>query len=339
MALTKETPALRSVLKAAFGTDSAKEIEEMGLSAKEMTDGLLRGMKAIETSTPGLDEQALAVEGRKKQFLGADREDNNGSLPDRVPSDRPDLEAMLADGRAKKELANRSAINRKLGEMNMADQEAADLAAARRDGDDEYVANYEKKVELAKLLKDLEKDGAKVAADQVEVIKKQIELRREDARIAKVMQAEKDAAKEGKGLDMQGMRHMGRNRRADKAEDADRIKALTDGGLDEATAKDLVRRQRDQEADERLGPGRRRIRNLRRKGNGPAIPERDGNIPAIPADVMPLPVQRIPGKGTEPGMKPESTGVGGDMAIKVLERIENNTRKTAAEQQQPAKRS
>jgi len=53
---------------------------------------------------------------------------------------------------------------------------------------------------------------------------------------------------------------------------------------------------------------------------------------------MPLPIRPGKGKGVDPDPV-EKKGMGSDAAVKVLSMIEENTRKTAAERQTPAKRS
>ena len=89
MALSKETPALRDALRAAFGAETAADMEKLKLTNEELVAGIMAGLKTIETSTPSGNEQALAVGGRSKQTIGADSDTNEGSLPERMRSCGP----------------------------------------------------------------------------------------------------------------------------------------------------------------------------------------------------------------------------------------------------------
>lgn len=198
-------------------------------------------------------------------------------------------------------------------------------------------ANLSKEKELAEAENlTAKKDKAVKDAIEVEIDamkKKEARIKALDAEeeraAVKAMQNAKTKASMDNAAGSRMARHMGKNRKADKMDDANKIDQLVKEGLPRSTAEDLVNRDRSQAEDEALGPRRRKLRNL---------PKGVTSRVEIPGPVMPLPIRPGKGKGVDPDPV-EKKGMESEAAIKVLSRIEENTRKTAAEQQQPAKRS
>lgn len=75
---------------------------------------------------------------------------------------------------------------------------------------------------------------------------------------------------------------MGQNSRANRMEDRKKIRELQDQGMTREQAKFQVERDRDMQEDENLGPGKRRIRLLKRPPD-PEVPAEnrvEGKAPA-----------------------------------------------------------
>ncbi len=161
IALTEAVPAFRTVMKGAFGTSNAKELEEMNLSAKQLTEGILRGMQKLETAKPGTVEEGLAVKERKMQLMGADSEDNNGELPDREPTSpyqaTQDRAAFLDDLAKEKEAKEAEAAAELEQKVQILEMEES-IKRSKAAGHDEEAAALEDKLSLMTRAKDLVKE-------------------------------------------------------------------------------------------------------------------------------------------------------------------------------------
>ena len=177
MRLGDAMPALRKLIGEEFGARSAKELEGLDLTSRELFDGLSRGLKKLQTAKASASESAL--DQNTDLILGADEEAAN--LPERKQSSEEE------ETRVKRveELQNRSA-NRKAtaAEVELAKQTKiaeleAELAGAEAAAD--HAAADALTEELA-LLSDkadlMEKMGATDAAAEA-FLRRKVELERE----------------------------------------------------------------------------------------------------------------------------------------------------------------
>lgn len=332
--LSEEVPALRDALKSAFGSNVAEDIEKLKLSSEELTAGIVKGLKTIETSRPSTNESLLADRERVKQIT-LNRQDNlklkfSENLPERKQESADDLKAETAKRAAErqaaeaqeKDLKRREAVNQAISDMRSEYISAGDEAMAIAEGDQKALERMEDQREIAEQLNKLREQGLELDRDQVDAVNKLVEARRADKQAAAAVKEKNDIAKSEQDLKIQGLRHMGRNRRADKEEDKAKVKELMDGGMSEAGAKFVVDRQRQQAQDEALGPRRRRIRGLKKDAPKVEIPK------DAAAEAVKVPEAK-PAAPAKPG-KSEDTNY--------LKQIAENTKPTAADRQKPVNR-
>jgi len=246
MALSKQVPAFRKVLEAGFGVSAAEDLEKLKLSAAELTEGILLGMKALATARPGDAEEAVSVELRKKQTLGADAEDNNGQLADRVPLTEDDARAQ------------RDKLRARIDARNAADAAAA---AAREQAE-----------------KDAEADAAETKMIQESVARDN----EEKARLAEENAGKRAFAVDAAAAaEVARLRSRGKNKKADKLQaDIDekrRVNELMEeGGLTEPAAQAMAADERGIAEDQAYldRTGRKKVRGGRYRQGGGGIPNK-----------------------------------------------------------------
>lgn len=315
MGLTKETPALRKVLEEAFGTSNAAELDKLNLSSEQLFEGIKRGMQRLDTARPSTAENTLAIEGRKKQWQGADSEDNNGTLPERqqmdaarAAADRQKMLDSLQEAAAKKAAAQKAkeaaAAEKELQALRATAAAEADLDKARASGDAEAIAAAEDKLDITREAAALA-ERLKISEEQAtEFIRQQNKLKREAAAFVKEQGDAKDRAKEAEALNIETLRANGKNRAAEKAEKAaflrDEKQRLVEMGYDPADAEKAAnqKQQNKEDADYLSRTGRRRIRSAGAD-----------NTPAA-LDRLYTPASRG-GQGADPRMRGDTSAIPG----------------------------
>ncbi len=302
IALTESLPALRSVMQDAFGARTAADMEKLNLTSRELMEGMQAGLRGLDNAEPSWFERGLAgsalhkagVSSDTDRLFGADSEDSR-ALPEReahkeTAAERSErlaaIKARKAGEAAEKDIVRRKAINALLTEKNDEDRQQYDLAIAAANEDQEEVDRLTEAIRLEKEITDIRQKHKTLDQDQLDAMAKAADLRRQDAKAIREANAATANTRERRSLDIAKDRHMGRNRRADKKEDADAVAELVKGGAKQKDAEALVRERRDFADDEKLGPGRRRLRQLPKTPETSALPER-GNVTLPPADILP----------------------------------------------------
>lgn len=256
---------------------------------------------------------------------------------EKTAAERAAVRARIEEQSLKDQIAKRQQLIDMAQQMDQADQDAYYMGLAKADQDEQEIANLEDAAELTRRLNELRETGLKVDEDIVDAIKRQVAQRREDIQLIRAAAAAKQKADEEQNLKIANLRQRGKNRQADKEEDKLAVDGLVKGGMKKEDAEDLVRQRRDLAEDQALGPGRRRIRSLR-KDRSSLMPDRDRPPIPLPAakDIPAKPQNNTPPQqGT-----PESSGMGQDLGrmLKELMLIRQNTEKTASEKQQGQRR-
>lgn len=344
IALTKQTPALRVVLQNAFGTTSAAEIEKMKLSTDELIGALRRGMQMMPTARPDNTEALMSMTERTRLQQVNKMPSFFKENPIGERKEMTDEEARLARETEAKAIAEREAtraadahlkIRREhldtLRDQGQQDQAAYDLSIAQANQDQTAVDQAEAQLETERRLNDLKKSGVEIDKDLLRILARQQALRVADAAAIRAANAAKRAGEEQRQLDIDKLRQRGKDRKANKMEDKAAIDQMVKDGTDPAVAADLVRQRRQLEDDTRLGPGRRRIRGIDQRPVPGGTPER--NVIPIPDSFREKP--KAPSKS--PDGKPTDLSAPLTDALKnvlsIMTKVEQNTRKTAAEQQ------
>ncbi len=328
-------PFLRKIMKEQFGADTAAEIQGLQLTMEELFEGILRGLREVETNSGGVLDAMSPEYIASMNRLRAGRA-GMGDSP--IIPDLPERTAAAADpeGAAKRiqMLRERAAAakaaaeaEKKLKEATKAEAEAAEQAA--RDWEEEQARSVEQK---------------KFASDA-----------REEMEIAR-------------------LRSRGQNKKADKLqqerEDRQRVQELMqEGGLTESAAKEMAAGERriaeDQEYFDRTG--RRKMRGASFKAGFGGIPKYpdtalkdEWNFPALNAAKLrgmlpspgvpatdeaarmrdPMPRNRTRGGGADPstGAVEELRALHTTISGKLDELI-GNTAKTAGERTAPRHRN
>lgn len=259
-------------------------------------------------------------------------------------AERAAIRAKLKEQERQKEIKARQEQLDILREMGEEDADAYALAGARAMQDDATVASLEDQAEVQRRINALKETGRKVDEDIVDAIQKQVAQRREDLNVIREAQAMKAAADERDKAAVDRLRHMGRNRQADKLEDKQEVDRLVKGGMKKDEAERLVNERRDMAQDQALGPGRRRLRTKAGAPRPWSLPERNA-VPLPEADNIPAkPTKPTPPANNNPRSKGgdnPSSGLGQDFGrmLKVLEEIRTNTKPQPSEVQQGQRRS
>lgn len=236
--MTKAMPKLRKVLEEGFGTSVPKDLEAMKLTSKEMIDGVLRGMKALETAQPSAVDKTVAEWDRGKLNLGGDAEDNNGELAERRMMSEEDLAAAriklmeAVEFRRKEAADERAAEGRAELERQKAILDSQKLLTkAELQGDKEKVALWEDRITVMEKAADLAKELGISEKEAVAALIQQNEIRRETTALAdEVRTPEQQAgmARTKDQMEIDRLRSRGKNKEADKRQKALDIAADTD---------------------------------------------------------------------------------------------------------------
>lgn len=359
-ALTSKMPGMRKILEEGLGTANAAELERAEFTPEQIRAGILRGMQAQENAHPDMMEQGLQetnFDRSKQKALLLEGKRNSVDLEKRAPvagGGRELLDQRIKDNAARDAEAERRkaeddrdgrlrGINATLDEAVKRDNEARSIQDAILQGDDARVEKLETARDIRAETTALEEDGLKLDEAHLAVIRAMVGARRADAAAIKMGEAVK-AAKEGDDAAKIGqLRHMGRNARANRIEDKAKKEQLVKDGLPERDAENIVERDRNTEEDERLGPGRRRLRMKKDPHEyGSPAPRSSGGI-VVPAQAtqQERAAERAR-KDAAAKIKPsasDSSGQGATASKAIVDKlteIANNTRAKPNEAQQPA---
>lgn len=245
-------------------------------------------------------------------------------------------------------IAGRKEQIRLLQQFNDEDTNAFNNGMAKANQDEEALRKLEAEQELVARINKLKELGHKIDEDVLDTLRKQAAKRLEEAAAIQQAAQHKKKTDEADQIKIERLRHMGRNRQADKEEDKQEVSRLMRDGMSKTDAEDLVRQRRELAQDQALGPGRRRLRRLRKPA--PGAPETDrANIPIPDAENLPAKpgAPKVKPTNNNPRSKADENGGGkggifGDAAnqvLKVLDEIRNNTKPRPSEAQQGIKRS
>ena len=344
MALAQQTPALRDAMRNAFGSKTAEELQALKLSADELIKGIVRGFQTIETARPSFNESSLAnMNGSRNRQLILDGQ-NMGrpdKLPERQQKSAEDLkkqtqqnaELRKAEELRRKEIEDRETIAQRTRDLRAELGESYQMEIAIAQNDVERIKALEDEKDVREAIADIQKDGVKMTEDEVKAVRALVEARRADKTAADRAKASTEIGKSEEDRNIQTLRHMGQNSRANRAEDRKKMRELREQGMSPAQARFQVERDRDMQEDEALGPGRRRIR-LKKRPPNPEVPAEGKVEGKVPAGVNPG-AKKAKQDGSD--LFPEGAGPSKE-AISLLRTIEQNTRKTAGEKQKPVNR-
>jgi tape measure domain-containing protein len=289
-AMGETMPFLRTIMKEQFGSETAADIEKLGLSSEELFEGIMRGLKQVENQEgsnkeawdPAYMASAARFEyGRRMQFESAGQTLKPvPDLPERTaaPADPAGDAARIAEMRARE--ANRKAA-----------EEAEKKAKTQAEGLETLEAEAAvsaKKVELEQALADKDKDRQEALELELamltegkeimektglaaEVVQKYLDKRlsreRDIARIKEEAGHGEFAAKAGEDMEVARLRSRGKNKQADKLE-ADRAEKqrveqlMKEGGMSESAAEKMAagERQIQEDTDYLSRTGRRKMR-------------------------------------------------------------------------------
>jgi len=263
-------PILRQILDLQFGVKSAADLEKLDLTGKQVFDGLLSGLKQIQTATASTEEKGLAIDMLAKVRLNPYAA-KTATLPDRPqitesPEDRAKrLTAMQEESAARRDAAARLIFTK---EQDIAELEIT-LAKVRQTNDDAAITAAEEKLALARdLAKVMQETGASEAL-ATDAIKARVMAARE---LEKATTPKNTTAKETQeNLAISTLRARGKNKQADKLEaettQRRRQEQLTKDTGDPALATDIARQERKNAEDEAhfARTGRRRIHGAKSK--------------------------------------------------------------------------
>lgn len=287
-------PFLRTILKEQFGSEAAADIEKLKLTSGELFEGIIRGLKRVETSKGGvldaLSPEYLASANRLR--LGRA---GTGETP--MITDLPERAATPADPEGD---AARVAAFRKRAAENEAAAAARDAEKKQAAGEAELAREQEKlelEVDIAKaaaagnqqLKQDLEdrlaimENAARMASEMgvseeriSRFLLKQLDARRDIERLQNEAVRKNEQAREA----IDKLRSRGRNRAADKLEESqtkeERVKQLMER---DGLKKDAATAQADSEAATRKDAafrektGRNRIRGARSRNTVSGLDE------------------------------------------------------------------
>ena len=241
-AMGQSMPFLRTVMKEQFGAETAADIEKIKISSDELFDGLLRGLKRVETSKGGvldaLSPEYIASANRLR--LGRAGTGVNPMLPD-LPTRGVDAADPSGDAqriaayrsramkeeeaeRQKKEAAAIKSLNLEEEKLDISKQ----IAQAETDGNKERQRQLEDQLYLlentARMAKEMEVSE--------EIVRKSLERQIDSRR--RIEEIKNEAIKKNEAYEQKiaSLRNRGRGKAADKMEEAktkeDRVKELMD---------------------------------------------------------------------------------------------------------------
>lgn len=283
-------PFLRTIMKEQFGSETAADIEKLGLTTDELFDGILRGLRRIETNKAGsLDRMSPEYIASQRRLEAARALGGEGmsadalripDLPERtvVPADPTEDAARIAkmrlreDARKAAEAAAKSQSDQ--AEGLAAQQALTDIAAkqveieeARAAGNAERLAQLEQELRMMTEGKEImEKTGL-----SAEVVARHLQRRADSEKELEALRASAGqgayAATAKEDMEIARLRSRGHDKKADKLE-ADRTEKqrvgqfMQEGGMSEADAKKMAagERQIAEDTDYLQRTGRRKMR-------------------------------------------------------------------------------
>jgi tape measure domain-containing protein len=284
-AMGESMPFLRTIFKDIFGAETAADIEKLGLSSEELFEGIMRGLKRVQTNKGGVLDAASPEYLASMARLRAGRA-GTGSNP--LIPDLPERQVEAADpeGDAARIQALRAReANRKAAEEaekklkkqqegletleaeTAVSQKKLEIEEAIAEKDEERQETLEQELRMMTEGKEImEKTGlaAEVVAEHLE---KRAYHEKEIARLKTEAGQTAYAATAKEDMEIARLRSRGKNKQADKLE-ADRAKKqrveqlMKEGGLSEPDAKKMAagERQIQEDTDYLSRTGRRRIR-------------------------------------------------------------------------------
>jgi tape measure domain-containing protein len=288
--MAEEMPFLRKIFKDVFGAETAADIKKLDLTQQELYDGIVRGLKRVETAQGGTLDAAspeyLASMARLRSGRAAAGE--GALVPELAPRTvaAPDTEgdanrlklyrqrvidAEAAKGKAKQAAAEASGRAELQAATAVADKEL-EIEKARARGDATRLASLEQELRMMT-------EGAEIMAKtglSAEEVADHLQ-RRADAEkeIASLQKATPDFQKtSAQDLEVARLRARGKNKQADKLEadraEQERVKQLmtADPNLSEGEAKKMAgqERQYKEDADYLARTGRRKMRGATNAG-------------------------------------------------------------------------
>ena len=243
MALSQEFPGLRRVLKDAFGTDTAKELQDLHLTSQELFDGLLHSMKKVKTSLPDAGEKGIGGTvagwfGQDQNWdaaLGADRKDQVALTERKALAETDETRDLRHAGfknkaaAVKREAAEKARLESERELLNAEQMLILEREIARytASGNDEMRRMYEDRLllltETVKMAKDL---GLSEGVVEASLLKQQA-VRRQTEEITRDAEKAAAAAEQAPGqgearqqLEIDTLRSRGHIKKADKMQRA-----------------------------------------------------------------------------------------------------------------------
>jgi tape measure domain-containing protein len=261
MRMGEALPALRAIFEEQFGARTAADIDKLSLSSQELFDGIIRGLKGVETAQGGVLDAASPEYLASIARLRAGRA-SQGQLPI-IPN--------LQERQVNKEDPARSAARigimqeRTLaaGKVEMERQEqiakvSAQLEEVKAKGDADAIAAKEDELALMEEMQDLVSKYKVDEQTATEFIVRRNQARREEAETLKTIadiqkrtEQEKEGAKAvgdtAEEIAITELRARGKTKRADKMERErsrrQHEESLIASGVDPATARAASERQ------------------------------------------------------------------------------------------------
>lgn len=284
MQMGEALPALRAIFKEQFGSETAADIDKLNLSSKELFEGILRGLKKIETQKGGVLDAAspeyLASMARLR--TGRAGTGNNPlipDLPDRVVSgeDPAAAAARVAELQARAAEEKQAAGEAELERMDNVAGLEGELAEARAKGDEEKIAALEDELALMSELADLVKKTGVDEKTATDYLLRRNQARRDEAAALKEIEAIKDREEKSKtagkaaydtaeDIAITEARARGKEKRAKKLEREkgrrQQEESLIADGMDPAQARAMAERgsQAQEDLEYFQEHGRRRVR-------------------------------------------------------------------------------
>ena len=277
MQMGDSLPYLRKIFKDQFGAETAADIDKLNLSAEQLFEGIMRGLKGVENSPGGvldaLSPEYLASVGR----LRAGRAGTGNSpilpdLPDRTPQTDPEAANRVAKLQAEAAAAREAAAQIEIDKAEELQALQQSLEEARSEGDRDQIASLEDQISLLTDAVELAKKyGIEQAKANEAILRQNAARRAHEDTMAKIEAKKKAAAGADSATDAASQiaiteaRARGDEKGAKKLEQQQAMRqqynSLVESGVDPATAAQLARRQSkaQEQAEEFQRTGRRRI--------------------------------------------------------------------------------
>jgi hypothetical protein len=280
MRMGEALPALRSIFKEQFGSETADDIDKLNLSTQELFDGLIRGLKGVETAKGG------ALDAMSPEFLASQARLRAGRLAQGESPLLPDLpEREVAKEDPVKAAERVAAMRERAAAAGEKELERLDkmqglnseLEEAKAKGDKEAIAAKEDELALMEELAELVKKYGIDEQTATDHILRRNAARREEAESLKAiadLQAQAEKQKSGakalgataEDIAITEARARGKTKRAEKLEREkgrrQQEESLIEAGVDPASAR--IASERQAKAQEDLEhfekTGRRRIK-------------------------------------------------------------------------------